>query len=154
VVQRICGQRRFRKKNITIFSDNQAAVRWAGQLGPGQGQHLSRKLHDIALQQHQRGGSLQVEWVPGHCEVDGNEKANALAKAGVNNIGKNAISLGEVDDLLELIQARRLGLGNFFLLTLDALDRSINASLDGLERTSIKRGLTNFFSLEPRCEPR
>jgi hypothetical protein len=39
-----------------------------------------------------------------------------------------------------------LGLENIFLLTLDALDRSINASLGGLERTSIKRGLTNFFS--------
>jgi hypothetical protein len=65
-------------------------------------------------------------------------------------IGKNAISLGEVDNLVELIQARRLGLGNFFLLTLDALDRSINESLDGLERASIKRGLTNFFFLEPR----
>jgi ribonuclease HI len=65
--QRICGQRRFRKKNITIFSDNQAAVRWARQLGPGQGQHLSRKLHDIAIRQRQHGGSLQVECVPGHC---------------------------------------------------------------------------------------
>jgi ribonuclease HI len=84
--QRICGQRRFRKKNITIFSDNQAAVRWARQLGPGQGQRLSRKLHDIAIRQRQHGGSLQVECVPGHCEVDGNERADALAKAGVNNV--------------------------------------------------------------------
>jgi hypothetical protein len=83
VAQCICGQRQFRKKNVTVFSDNQAAVRRAGQLSPGQGQHLSRKLHDFALQQCQHGGSLQVEWVPGHWEVDGNEKADTLAKAGV-----------------------------------------------------------------------
>jgi hypothetical protein len=64
------------------------------------------------------------------------------------DIGKNAISVGEVDNLVKLIRAWRLGLGNVFLLTLDALDWS----LDGLERTSIKRGLTNFFFIEPRCE--
>jgi hypothetical protein len=53
--------------------------------------------------------------------------------AGTFNIGKNAISLGEVDNLVELIQSQRLGLGNLFLLTLDALNRSINVSLNGLE---------------------
>lgn len=33
----ICGQRRFRKKKVTIFSDNQAAAYRASQLGPDQG---------------------------------------------------------------------------------------------------------------------
>jgi ribonuclease HI len=78
----VCGQRRF-KKRIIIFSDNQAAVQTAGQLGPGPGRQRARQLHDLAIQQITNGGSIQVEWVPGHYNVDGNELADTLAKAVV-----------------------------------------------------------------------
>jgi hypothetical protein len=81
--KKIYGQRRFRKKKVIIFSDSQAAVCRAGQLGPGQGKHRARQRHDLATRQIKRGGSLTVEWVPGHYDVEGNKRADKLAKAAV-----------------------------------------------------------------------
>lgn len=106
MAQRICGQRRLRKRHVTIFSDNQAAVRRVGQLGPGRGQHIACRLHDIATTQRQHGGSLQVEWVSGHCAVDGKEKADVLAKAGFNT--DPARPETSLTDLLRCIKADSL----------------------------------------------
>jgi hypothetical protein len=63
-------------------------------------------------------------------------------------IGKNAMSLCEVDDIVELIPARRVGLTTFFFQP-----RCPPWEPHLIERTSIKRGLTNLFFIEARCKP-
>jgi hypothetical protein len=57
-------------------------------------------------------------------------------------LAKNTIPVSEVDNLVELIQAQQLGLGNIFLLILNTSICRPNESLNGLKQTSIgKKGV-------------
>ena len=72
----------YNTSHIWIFSDNQAAVRrMCDKLPqPGQTHVLSALDHLTTLQNN--GIKVHIHWVPGHVEVEGNERADILAKEG------------------------------------------------------------------------
>jgi ribonuclease HI len=56
-----------------------------------------------------RGGSLRIEWVPGHCNVEGNKKADSLAKTAVNTPPPDPTTLTtSTTYLLRQIKARHM----------------------------------------------
>jgi ribonuclease HI len=64
-----------------IFTDNQAAVHRVPSLQPGPRQDVAIAIASIATQLQDRDISLQIQWVPGHLHVPGNEHSDQLAKA-------------------------------------------------------------------------
>ena len=74
-----------RDENITdvwIFCDNQSAVRCMSDTRPVPGQEYILKTHSSAEILKSHGITTHIHWVPGHVQVRGNEKADALAKKG------------------------------------------------------------------------
>jgi ribonuclease HI len=67
-------------KKAWIFTDNQAAVQRIASLTAAPGQEVALQLADIADTLHERNNSLHIQWVPGHVDVEGNERADKLAK--------------------------------------------------------------------------
>ena len=55
----------------------------------GLGQEIALDIWDIAEELHSRNIKLFIEWVPGHLEVEGNEKANKLTKKAVKQLIKS-----------------------------------------------------------------
>lgn len=75
----ICLQRKYRNARINIFSDSQAALK-ALVSSTCQSKlvwECSSLLKQVSVMNH-----VKLYWVPGHCGVDGNEKADALARQG------------------------------------------------------------------------
>jgi ribonuclease HI len=77
-----CRQFLARQQNqkAWIFTDNQAAVQRIASLTAAPGQDVALRLADIADTLHERNNSLHIQWVPGHVDVAGNERADKLAK--------------------------------------------------------------------------
>jgi hypothetical protein len=65
--------------DITIHSDAQAAIARVGHTGTGPGQQRAIRVVKAVQRRHQRGWRTRIEWVPGHTEVSGNERADQLA---------------------------------------------------------------------------
>ena len=64
-----------------VFTDSQAAMQRLQDDMPGPGQALARRGIRVARQGIiGRGASIRVEWVPGHCGVQGNELADSGAR--------------------------------------------------------------------------
>ena len=82
-------------RDIWVFLDNAAAIQRLQHLGPGPGQRFSALVHRLARQLTQNNIKLHIHWVPGHLNVTGNEKADALAKEGatLNTINSTTYSL-------------------------------------------------------------
>src|SRR5437588_7385154 len=68
--------------DVWIFCDNQSAVRSMSDKRPIPGQEYILKTHTSAKILKSRGITVHIHWVPGHVQVQGNEKADALAKQG------------------------------------------------------------------------
>ena len=68
--------------DVWIFCDNQSAVRRMSDKRPIPGQEYILKTHTSAEVLKSRGITVHIHWVPGHVQVKGNEKAEALAKQG------------------------------------------------------------------------
>ena len=67
-----------RKRDVWIFTDNQAAIMRIRTLKPVPGQEISIALAHTELTTLKC--TLTIQWVPGHTYVAGNEKADELAK--------------------------------------------------------------------------
>ena len=63
-----------------IFTDNQAAIQACAAPGRSSGQYILRQISQLAAQLQERGWNIQLQWLPGHEGVYGNERADALAK--------------------------------------------------------------------------
>ena len=64
-----------------IFTDNQAAVQRISTLKPAPGQAAAITVAKVSKLLQEHNITLTIQWVPGHTDVEGNEKADQLAKA-------------------------------------------------------------------------
>ena len=65
---------------ITIFSDSQKAIKRVKDDSLGPGQDLARQAIATADWLAQKGIEISIKWVPGHANIEGNERADYLAK--------------------------------------------------------------------------
>ena len=63
------------QRPVTILLDSQAAIARLRHTQPGPGQALAIQAHAIA-----KGLHVTIQWVPGHAGVEGNERADQVAK--------------------------------------------------------------------------
>lgn len=75
----ICLKRKYKNANICIFSDSQAALNALKSMV-----YTSKIVWECynKLQQLSLRNRVNLYWVPGHCGIEGNEKADELAKLG------------------------------------------------------------------------
>lgn len=69
---------------LTIFCDSQTAIKRVqnDELGPGQA--ITKEIIQIAQKLTEEGVSIFIRWVPSHINIEGNEKADFLAKKAAN----------------------------------------------------------------------
>ena len=72
------------QRPVTILLDSQAAIARLRHTQPGPGQALVVQAHAIAKKLHAQGHQPTVQWVPGHAGVEGNERADQVAKQAAN----------------------------------------------------------------------
>ncbi len=65
---------------VYVFVDSQAAIHRLNSYH----NHITRKIHRLALQLAQQGTHTTVQWCPGHCNIYGNEMADHMAKKGLS----------------------------------------------------------------------
>ena len=71
-----------------IFTDNQAAIQACAAPGRSSGQYILRQISQLAAQLQGRGWNIQLQWLPGHEGVYGNERADALAKDATGSLAR------------------------------------------------------------------
>ena len=76
---RVCLARNYRGANICIFSDSQAALNALKSF-----QCRSKLVWECiqSLAQLCQRNQINLYWVPGQCGIEGNEKADTLARLG------------------------------------------------------------------------
>ena len=69
--------------SCTIYSDSKSALQALNQYNPKN--QLIKEIHSQILQITQNKTSLKFCWIPGHCNIEGNELADSTAKEAANN---------------------------------------------------------------------
>jgi ribonuclease HI len=71
-----------RQPTIILFADNTSAVEAITKGKPGPSQELSQKFVEMATTflDENRGARIEITWVPGHMGIEGNDRADELAK--------------------------------------------------------------------------
>jgi ribonuclease HI len=81
--------------NIYIFTDNQAAIQAVDTPTRQSGQNIIEEILDTIEKIHEYtpNCNIHIEWVPGHKNIEGNERADLAAKTAAipNNISPNII---------------------------------------------------------------
>ncbi|KAJ5453717.1 uncharacterized protein N7458_004673 [Penicillium daleae] len=72
---------------ITVLLDSQAAIARLRHTQAGPGQGLTLRAHAVARALQERGREPIIQWVPGHCGVEWNEKADEAAKLAASRPG-------------------------------------------------------------------
>ena len=72
------------QRPVTILLDSQAAIARLRHTQPGPGQALVIQAHAITKRLHARCRQHTIQWVPGHAGVEGNERADQVAKQAAN----------------------------------------------------------------------
>ena len=83
--------------NIHIFTDNQSAIQAVDSPKRQSGQYIVKEILDIIdrIQKIKPLSIIHIEWVPGHMNIKGNERADQAAKAAVipNTISSPIITM-------------------------------------------------------------
>ena len=71
-----------RRTRIILFADNTASVMAITKEDPGSSQQISQKFVEttITFLDTNRRVTIEISWVPGHMGIEGNNRADALAK--------------------------------------------------------------------------
>ena len=69
-----------RGRNYTIFTDSVAAMKRARGDAPGPGQEMAVRAIEIAERLVRQGNTVTIRWTPAHKGVEGNERADQVAK--------------------------------------------------------------------------
>ena len=77
-------RRKYGYTAITIFSDSQSAILRASNDELGPGQVLAINIIKTAKQLTDEGVNVTMRWVPSHINIEGNERADVLAKKAAN----------------------------------------------------------------------
>jgi ribonuclease HI len=85
------------RESITIYTDNQSAVKMAKSDGPGPAQHIRKKflmLTDTLERRGERRGHLfTIRWISAHSDVHRNEAMDAEAKRAARGESSNPLTL-------------------------------------------------------------
>src|SRR5947207_6804459 len=73
--------------NVHIFTDNQSAIQTIESPKRQSGQYIVKGILDIIDRVYavKPTSNVHIEWVPGHQNIDGNERADQAAKAAANS---------------------------------------------------------------------
>ncbi|ODM21086.1 hypothetical protein SI65_04139 [Aspergillus cristatus] len=89
---------------VTILLDSQAAIARLRHTRVGPGQVAAIEAANLAQGLVSRGQAVTIQWVPAHCGVEGNEKADQAAKAAAT---RPPIPTGGTQGQLSLAHLRR-----------------------------------------------
>ena len=75
-----------RRPRIVLFADNTASVTAITKEAPGSSQQTSQKFVEAATTflDENRWATIEVSWVPGHMDIEGNDRAGEIAKEATN----------------------------------------------------------------------
>ena len=76
----VCYSNRMQGKTVIILTDNQAAIQAVSNPSISSGQYLVIDIVRAINELRKRGCSVELQWVPAHMDVPGNEKADREAK--------------------------------------------------------------------------
>ena len=69
-------------KSCTVYSDSRAALQTIAQFNPDHPQ--ARDIQSKLLRAHARYNTVTLCWIPSHCGIKGNERADMMAKKAAN----------------------------------------------------------------------
>ena len=69
---------------VCIFSDSMSALQALTHMGSDNAVVLD--INHLMLSLQSAGITVNFDWVPGHCNVDGNERADSIAKRAANKV--------------------------------------------------------------------
>ena len=86
-------------KTVTMFTDNQAAIRSSSNLTGQSGQQILRYIVNSIDNLRRKDIEVELHWVPAHLDIEGNERADAAAKqaTGWRDVQKRNKQLKEID---------------------------------------------------------
>ena len=78
-------------EDIYVFVDSQAALKRMQKISLTGGQRICYEITELC-KQLARHNKVSISWVPGHREIQGNEHADRLAKAGLKRQAKDPLT--------------------------------------------------------------
>jgi ribonuclease HI len=76
-------------QDIYIFVDSQAALKRLQKISLTGGQQVCYEITELCRQLATQNNKITISWVPGHEDIQGNEHADRLAKAGLQRKAKD-----------------------------------------------------------------
>jgi ribonuclease HI len=73
-------------RNAYIFTDNQAAIQAVDSAKCQSGQYIVERILNTIDRIHEAkpSGTIHIEWVPGHKDIEGNEQTDQAAKTAAS----------------------------------------------------------------------